>query len=57
MLTVLASYNVSVEELKAIFYKLKGQENHWVYIDGLLKSCKSQERLRFLYFIKRPRTR
>ena len=30
MLTVLASYNITVEELKAIFHKLKGDDQKWV---------------------------
>lgn len=30
MLTVLAGYNITVEELKAIFNKLKGNDKHWV---------------------------
>lgn len=30
MLTVLANYNINVEELKAIFHKLKGKDKHWV---------------------------
>jgi hypothetical protein len=29
MLTVLANYNVTVEELKAIFYRLKGENQTW----------------------------
>ena len=30
MLTVLAGYNITVEELKAIFHKLKGTDKQWV---------------------------
>ena len=30
MLTVLANYSITVEELKAIFNKLKGQNKYWV---------------------------
>jgi hypothetical protein len=29
MLTVLASYNITVEEMKAIFSKLKGKDQVW----------------------------
>ena len=43
MLTVLASYNITVEELKAIFHKLKGVEQKWVCTHTLvstLHKCK-----------------
>jgi hypothetical protein len=32
MLTVLANYSITVEELKAIFNKLKGNNKYWVII-------------------------
>ena len=32
MLTVLASYNITVEELKAIFSRLKGENQIWVFL-------------------------
>jgi hypothetical protein len=37
MLTVLANYNVTVEELKAIFYRLKGENQTWVQISSYNK--------------------
>jgi hypothetical protein len=39
MLTVLANYNITVEELKAIFYRLKGENQIWV----ILKTKKCHE--------------
>ncbi len=37
MLTVLANYSINVEELKAIFNKLKGNNKYWVKINNCLK--------------------